>query len=260
MLSNFETEKSKLIQIALIGQPSLREMLNRPECEQLRQRVTVSYHLKALDASDTAAYINHRLRCAAIGAPLEFSHDVTDLIHGRGGGIPRKINVIADAILLFGYAEDRKVITIDLAQEALQELEATGVIGPQSAVEGTRPMPSAVTPPSVHTTSATAESDLAAREQRLAVREQQLAEQQRILLEERRLLLSHRQASDADHHPPEAAAPWDPPTERTTERRTITIAAPAAPPPLPQTAKSTPGVWTRVRRSVFGPLRAVFED
>ena len=265
MLSNFETEKSKLIQVALIGQPSLRAMLNRSEFEQLRQRVTVSYHLKALDAPDTAAYVNHRLRCAAIGAPLEFPPDVTDLIHRHGGGIPRKINVIADAILLFGYAEDCKVITADLTQEVLQELEATGVIGPLPVVEGTRPMPSTMTPSTahttaVHTTAATAEAELAAREQRLAVREQQLAEQQRILLEERRLLLSQRQPGDAAHHQPESAAPGEPRTERTTERRTITIAAPPAPPPPPKTAKSSSGVWTRVRRSLLGPLRAAFED
>ena len=62
MLSNLETEKSKLIQIVLVGQPDLREKLAAPELEQLRQRVTVSYHLRPLDADETAAYINHRLR------------------------------------------------------------------------------------------------------------------------------------------------------------------------------------------------------
>ena len=98
MLSNLETEKSKLIQILLVGQPNLREVLARPELEQLRQRVTVSYHLEALDVDETAAYVNHRLRRAAIGAPLEFSRAVTDLIHQHSGGVPRKINVIADAI------------------------------------------------------------------------------------------------------------------------------------------------------------------
>jgi general secretion pathway protein A len=122
MLSNLETEKSKLIQIALIGQPNLREVLARPELEQLRQRVTVSYHLQALDAVETSAYINHRLRRAAIGAPLEFSRDVTDLIHLHSQGIPRKINVIADAVLLFGYGEEQRTIGVDLAYEVLEEL------------------------------------------------------------------------------------------------------------------------------------------
>ena len=62
MLSNIETEKSKLLQILLIGQPDLRDKLARPELEQLRQRITVSYHLQPLDAEETARYINHRLR------------------------------------------------------------------------------------------------------------------------------------------------------------------------------------------------------
>src|SRR3954467_1082118 len=75
MLSNLETEKSKLLQIILVGQPNLRDVLARPELEQLRQRVTVSYHLEPLDVDETAAYVNHRLRRAALGAPLEFSRD-----------------------------------------------------------------------------------------------------------------------------------------------------------------------------------------
>ena len=78
MLSNLETEKSKLLQIILIGQPDLRDKLDRPELEQLRQRITVSYHLEPLDADETSHYINHRLALAAIGAPLEFPRDVTD--------------------------------------------------------------------------------------------------------------------------------------------------------------------------------------
>src|SRR5512138_766122 len=76
MLSNLETEKSKLLQVVLVGQPNLRDKLAAPELEQLRQRITVSYHLMPLDAEETANYINHRLRRAAVGAPLEFPRDV----------------------------------------------------------------------------------------------------------------------------------------------------------------------------------------
>src|SRR5207248_428623 len=100
MLSNLETEKSKLLQIILIGQPDLRDKLDRPELEQLRQRITVSYHLEPLDAEETAHYINHRLARASIGAPMEFGRVVTDRIHARSGGVPRLINVIADATLV----------------------------------------------------------------------------------------------------------------------------------------------------------------
>ena len=130
MLSNLETEKSKLIQIVLVGQPSLRDLMSRPELEQLRQRVTVSYHLRALDAGETAAYINHRLRKAAIGAPLEFPADVTGIIGQASQGLPRKINVIADAVLLFGYGEDQRTIDMALVRSVLAELEETGVLIP----------------------------------------------------------------------------------------------------------------------------------
>ncbi len=101
MLSNLETEKSKLLQIVLVGQPDLRDKLDRPELEQLRQRITVSYQLQPLDADETARYVNHRLARASAGAPLVFSQPVTDRIHARSGGVPRLINVIADAALVF---------------------------------------------------------------------------------------------------------------------------------------------------------------
>jgi putative secretion ATPase (PEP-CTERM system associated) len=128
MLSNLETERSKLIQILLVGQPSLRDILALPELEQLRQRITVSYHLQALDQSETAAYINHRLRRAALGTPMAFTREVTDLIHTYSQGVPRKINVIADAVLLFGYGEDRREIDVELTSVVLKELESTGVL------------------------------------------------------------------------------------------------------------------------------------
>src|SRR5919197_4401229 len=131
MLSNLETEKSKLVQIILVGQPDLRDKLDRPELEQLRQRITVSYHLEALDADDTARYVNHRLARAAIGAPMEFDRPVTDRIHDRSGGVPRLINVIADAALVFGYGEERSIIDASLVDEVIADLDATGVLGPR---------------------------------------------------------------------------------------------------------------------------------
>jgi putative secretion ATPase (PEP-CTERM system associated) len=192
MLSNLETEKSKLIQIALIGQPNLRDLLQRPELEQLRQRVTVSYHLQALDSADTAAYVNHRLRRAAIGAPLEFSRDVTDLIHLHSEGIPRKINVIADAVLLFGYGEEQRAISVDLTQEAIDELEMTGVIQPPD--RSRRPQ----VVPTPRLASASQDEELRAREARLAERERQIAEQQRVINEEYRLLKLRSERAAAD--------------------------------------------------------------
>jgi putative secretion ATPase (PEP-CTERM system associated) len=128
LLSNLETEKSKLLQILLVGQPNLRDTIASPELEQFRQRVAVSYHLTALDAPDTAAYINYRLEHAAIGEPMRFPADAADLVHSLSGGVPRIINVICDAALVFGYAEERRKIDRALVQEVVRELESTGVL------------------------------------------------------------------------------------------------------------------------------------
>jgi general secretion pathway protein A len=143
MLSNLETEKSKLLQIVLVGQPNLRDLLASPELEQLRQRITVSYHLPPLDAAETYNYINHRLRRAAIGAPIEFPRDATDLIHARSRGVPRIINVICDAALVFGYAEERRIVDRATVVEVLEELEATGVLPAAAAPAATAPSPPA---------------------------------------------------------------------------------------------------------------------
>jgi general secretion pathway protein A len=122
MLSNLETEKSKLIQIVLIGQPNLRDLLERPSLEQFTQRITVNYHLDPMDREETAAYINHRLRRAAIWIPLTFPQDVTDLIYRYTKGVARKVNIIADAVLLFGYGANKTAIDLQLAQEVISEL------------------------------------------------------------------------------------------------------------------------------------------
>jgi putative secretion ATPase (PEP-CTERM system associated) len=135
MLSNLETEKSKLVQIVLVGQPDLREKLGAPELEQLRQRITVSYHLPPLDADETFHYINHRLRRAAAGPPLIFPVEATNLVHARSRGVPRIINVICDAALVFGYAEERRIFDAATIAEVLQELELTGVLPPQRQPE-----------------------------------------------------------------------------------------------------------------------------
>ncbi|MBS1817934.1 MAG: AAA family ATPase [Acidobacteria bacterium] len=278
MLSNLETEKSKLIQIALVGQPNLRDLLRRPELEQLRQRVTVSYHLQALDSAETAAYINHRLRRAAIGAPLEFSRDVTDLIHLHSDGVPRKINVIADAVLLFGYGEEQRTITVDLTQEAIEELEQTGVIQSSDRLR-TRTMQ-----PLPRLSTAVQEEELQAREARLAERERQIAEQQRVISEEFRLLKLRAEQTVIDP-PLKAEWAWPPPTQ-SAEPVAAAVPAPAASVPAPTAAAVQPtpaapapqrivmptrdvppprfathdGIWSRLRRTLFGTSKPAFED
>jgi putative secretion ATPase (PEP-CTERM system associated) len=229
MLSNLETEKSKLIQILLVGQPALRHLLARPELEQLRQRVTVSYHLEPLDSGETEAYINHRLRRAAVGKPMTFPHDVAELIRVHSQGIPRRINVISDAILLFGYGEGKHDIDVDLTQVVLQELEATGVLAaPPSRGKGP-----AEPPPR---TPAGLESDLKTREEAVANRERQLIEQRQVLNDEYRLLRELYAVRRAETGFDEEPAP-DAKVER----------APA-------------GRWQRLRQEIVNRAKPVFGD
>ena len=246
MLSNLETEKSKLIQIILVGQPNLRDLLARPELEQLRQRVTVSYHLQPLDASETAAYINHRLRRAAMGAPLEFSRDVTDLIHLHSQGVPRKINAIADAVLLFGYGEERHVVDVDLTAEVLEELEGTGVLGGPTT-------PAETLPSAVQQTIEDHDRQMAVRETRIAEREQRIEEKERVLLEGYRRLRSQSIA-----HP---AAP--PPLPTPAPIRRPVAPAPSAPPAARRyTVHTVPpeNLWMRLRRQFADAFKLVVED
>jgi len=128
LLSNLETEKSKLLQIVLAGQPNLRDTIATPELEQFRQRIAVSYHLMPLEPADTAAYINFRLEHAALGEPLRFPPDACRLIHEISGGVPRIINVVCDAALVFGYAEERRSIDRAMIEEVITELEETGIV------------------------------------------------------------------------------------------------------------------------------------
>jgi putative secretion ATPase (PEP-CTERM system associated) len=191
MLSNLETEKSKLIQIALVGQPELRALMARPELEQLRQRVTVSYHLPGLDVDETAAYINHRLARAANGAPVEFGRDLTDVIHEFSRGVPRRINIIADAILLYAYGEGQKTIDLDLALKAIDELKASGILTVDApAVVATPAVAPAAAPlfaPTGDVSAPVASADLIARQERV------LAALQRLLAEQNHLIQEHRE-------------------------------------------------------------------
>ena len=257
MLSNLETEKSKLIQIVLVGQPNLHDVLGRPEFEQLRQRVTVRYHLRALDPDEASAYINHRLHKAAIGAPLVFAKDVTDLIGQAASGLPRKINVIADAVLLFGYGEDKRLIDAPLVRDVIAELRATGVL-PPAAAGAPPPQPSAASDGDARAeadaAAARAEADaaaarteveaarraLAGREAALAARERDLNDRHRAISEQYRLLKQQQAERASSSVPP--AAPWPP-------RRP----APSAPPMFARQTR-TPTLWERFL-SIFSPMR-----
>ncbi len=121
LLTNLETETQKLLQIILIGQPELRELLDRTELRQLAQRITGRYHLDPLSREETAAYVRHRLRVA--GATREvFSNYALREIARLSGGVPRLVNIICDRSLLGAYTEDRHSVGAAIVRRAAGEV------------------------------------------------------------------------------------------------------------------------------------------
>jgi MSHA biogenesis protein MshM len=109
LLTNLETEKSKLLQVVLFGQPELDRVLENPSIRQLRQRITFSFHLLPLNRVALDHYVRHRLAVAGHEGPDLFSRSAMDLMFGASGGIPRLVNILANKALMaaFGRGERR---------------------------------------------------------------------------------------------------------------------------------------------------------
>jgi general secretion pathway protein A len=122
LLTNLETNERKLLQIILIGQPELRDMLARPELEQLAQRVIARYHLGALTETETASYIKHRLRVSGMKTPMPFDTKALRRIHQLSRGVPRRINLLCDRAMLGAYAGGQSVIDRDIVDKAAREV------------------------------------------------------------------------------------------------------------------------------------------
>ncbi len=120
LLTNLETDTQKLLQVLLLGQPELRDMLDRDDLRQLAQRITARFHLTPLDAGETERYLRHRYAIAG-GRHLPFDNTAIRRLHQRSGGVPRLINVIAERSLLAGYARDRTSIDAALVDAAARE-------------------------------------------------------------------------------------------------------------------------------------------
>lgn len=123
MLSNLETEKEKLIQIILIGQPELREKLHLRSLEQFRQRISLYYHLTPLNKKDTKGYISHRLTQASANGCDIFSPRAINRIYEYSKGIPRLINTLCDRALLNGYIYNKQRIDKHIIEESIKEKE-----------------------------------------------------------------------------------------------------------------------------------------
>lgn len=110
LLSNLETEKRKLVQIVLFGQPELDAKLRRPEVRQLLQRIAFHYRLGTLKKSELELYLAHRLRVAGFRGEALFSPAALRALHRASGGTPRLINILAHKTLLAAFGEGRQTI------------------------------------------------------------------------------------------------------------------------------------------------------
>jgi general secretion pathway protein A len=124
LLTNLETTKTKLLQIILVGQPELKDLLNRRELRQLNQRITARYHLLPLSLAETRNYILHRLAICK-GDPHLFKESAIDKVFQFSKGIPRVINIICHSALLGAYSSDTRSISPAIINRAAKETLAT---------------------------------------------------------------------------------------------------------------------------------------
>jgi general secretion pathway protein A len=122
LLTNLETSKHKLLQMVLLGQPELRQLLQRQDLRQLAQRITARYHLTPLNQEETSAYVVHRMKVA--GAPRNpFRKSALRALYQRSGGVPRLINIIADRALAAAYARESAYVSAHMVNVAAHEVQ-----------------------------------------------------------------------------------------------------------------------------------------
>lgn len=129
LLSNLQSHDRMLVQIILVGQTELKEKLEDPSAAALAQRIGITYHISPFNLEETKAYIAHRLKIAG-GSPDIFETDALDMIFQITSGTPRRINLICDHALVYGFADNIKTINKDIIREVLED--NPGLIGPDS--------------------------------------------------------------------------------------------------------------------------------
>ena len=139
LLTNLETNERKLLQIVLIGQPELRAMLERPQLEQLAQRVIARFHLDALTEAESAQYIGHRLGVAGHVGPLPFEAKALQRIHRRAHGVPRRLNLLCGRALLGAWANGLHRVNAVMVDKAAAEVFGQDAVGAGAARQAGRP-------------------------------------------------------------------------------------------------------------------------
>lgn len=127
MLSNLETERGKLLQIILVGQPELCEKLAMPQMRQLEQRIAVRFHIHELTRTETTQYISHRMSVAGAAHTVTWSPRALKLIHQYTGGIPRRINLLCDRILMTAFVRETHRVRAALVRRSVQDLASPWV-------------------------------------------------------------------------------------------------------------------------------------
>ncbi|PVV07628.1 MAG: general secretion pathway protein [gamma proteobacterium symbiont of Ctena orbiculata] len=123
LLSNINADKHQVLQIVLVGQPQLRELLRHRDLLQFQQRISVDFHLSALDADETRFYIFQRLILAGRDKPL-FTRKAINIIYQASGGIPRVINTLCDTALVYGFADQKPVLDNGVMVKVLKDKRA----------------------------------------------------------------------------------------------------------------------------------------
>lgn len=123
LLSNFEMPSAKLLQILLVGQPELKAHLELDQLRQLRQRIGLRCSIHPLQPDEAQEYIQSRLRIAGVDDPSIFTQEAMTRVTAYAGGIPRVINMVCDHALLFGYADQKRPIDIQMIEQAIGYLE-----------------------------------------------------------------------------------------------------------------------------------------
>ncbi|KMT63865.1 XrtA/PEP-CTERM system-associated ATPase [Catenovulum maritimum] len=140
MLSNFQIDGKPLLQSFLLGQPELRELLQLPNMEQFRQRIVASCDLKPLSQPETHEYINFRLAAAA-GKPVDIiANEAIESIYDFTGGTPRRINTLCDRVLLYGFLEDKTLLTAEDVATVIAEIKQESAdLEPEKLVQASNP-------------------------------------------------------------------------------------------------------------------------
>jgi len=134
ILSNFETDKEKLLQIFLVGQLNLLPLLRSPELRQLDQRVSIRYQVKPLSESEMGGYISHRLAIANGARNVVFTPTALRVVYGYTAGLPRLINMLCDRALLAGYMAQTTRIDEELTAKAAEGLDLKPLVRSQRSI------------------------------------------------------------------------------------------------------------------------------